>query len=428
MSSIQVHPLGIGYLAAALAPNHDVSQLVCDIRPRQRDDEDSWLAIGQAIQEAAPDVVGISTVTATFPSALAVARLVKRRLGDHVPVVMGGVHPTFRPDDALSEPAVDFVVKGEGEATMGELLERLEAGAPVDGVAGLLWRAPDGAIQRGLPRAPLMDLDALSFPRRTGIVWEEYLQPSFYQSIITVRGCPYKCIYCSVPNTSDARTRYRSATNVVDEVQQLVETYRIPYLFFHDSVFTLNRKRTVALCQELRRRDVFVPFALQTRADRVDPELLEMLREAGCHQIFYGIESGDVETLRRMKKKMPLETIRAAVDQTKALGIRCTGFFMVGFPWETEAHIERTAYFATQLGLDAISLFSATPLPGTELWDMTDEGLIPDAIDFRTPQVNLTSLEPARYAALFQSVKDRVDGYNRDQALGQGVMEHWPRG
>jgi len=426
MSSVQVHPLGIGYLAGYLAADHDVTQLVCDIRPRERDDEDAWDVIATAIEQARPDVVGISTVTATFPAGLVVARLAKQRLGKDVTVVMGGVHSTFRPEDAFREPAIDYVVKGEGERTMGELLARLEAGDSPVGVAGLLWRDDGGAIVHGPPRAPIADLDELPFPKRDGILWDDFIEPGFYQSIITVRGCPYKCIYCSVPNTSDRKTRYRSATNVADEVQLLVEHHGIPYLFYHDSVFTLNRKRTVALCDELRQRDIHVPFALQTRADRVDAELLTMLREAGCHQIFYGIESGDLETLRLMKKKMPLETIREAVAMTKDLDIRCTGFFMVGFPWETEAHIQRTASFATELGLDAISLFSATPLPGTELWDITDEGVIPDSIDFRTPQVNLTSLEPQRYAELFRDVKARVDAYNVDQMTG--AMGHWPRG
>ncbi len=124
---------------------------------------------------------------------------------------------------------------------------------------------------------------------------------------------------------------------------------------------------------------------------------------------------------------MSLETIRKAVAMTKALCIRCTGFFMVGFPWETRSMIERTADFATDLGLDAISLFSATPLPGTELWDVSQDRLLSDSVDFRAPQINLTSMPLQEYASLFGDIKKRVDAYNLDQ-IYTGAMEHWHRG
>jgi radical SAM superfamily enzyme YgiQ (UPF0313 family) len=140
---------------------------------------------------------------------------------------------------------------------------------------------------------------------------------------------------------------------------------------------------------------------------------------AGCEQIFFGIESGDLESLAKIRKKMSLESIRAAVELVKARGIRCSGFFMVGFPWEDEVLIERTAEFATSLGLDAISLFSATPLPGTELWTLAGGSHMPGSIDFRTPQVNLTKLPDAEYAALFGRVKSRIDRYNESTMMAR---------
>lgn len=155
-----------------------------------------------------------------------------------------------------------------------------------------------------------------------------------------------------------------------------------------------------------------MPFECQTRADRVDPELLEVMKAAGCHQIFFGIESGDEESLRRIRKRMPLDRIRQAVRWVKEAGIRCTGFFIVGFPWETEAMMRRTADFACDLGLDAISLFSATPLPGTELWEMGGGDHLPDSIDFTTPQVNLTTLSGPAYRELYERIQSQVEDYN----------------
>jgi radical SAM superfamily enzyme YgiQ (UPF0313 family) len=443
--AVQVHPLGLGYLAAVLSPEHDVAQLVCDVKPRAAGELDAlWQDIGETVAACAPDLLGITCVTATFPAARRVARIARERLGPAVPIVFGGVHPTFRPEDAFAEPAVDYVVTGEGEEAVVALARALAVGAtaagasgapgvpgvaaaPIATIGGLLWRTAGGGIGRGPKRLPREDLDTLPFPRREGVLWAEHLQPAFYQSLITVRGCPYKCIYCSVPATDDRQTRYRSAANVADEIAALRREHAVPYLFFHDSVFTLNRKRTVALCEAIIARDLVVPFACQTRADRVDPELLALMKRAGCHQIFFGIESGDAETLRLMKKNVPLQAVRDAVAAVKALGIRCAGFFMIGFPWERRDQILRTADFATALDLDAVSLFSATPLPGTELWEMSEGQPLPETIDFRAPEVNLTAMPHQEYAALFAEVKARVDAYNV-AALQRQALQHWPRG
>ncbi len=423
--SVQVHPLGIGYVAAVLATRHDVRQLIPDVRDMLG--LDPWAEVIAAVEAEAPNVIGISAVTATFPSARLLAQRCRARLGPEVPIVMGGAHPTFRPDDAFAIAAVDYVVRGEGEYTMCELIDALETSSAVDGIAGLMWRDADGAVQRGPARAPNTRLDDVPFPHRDDIVWGDHLQAAFHQSIITLRGCPYRCIYCAIPASADRKTRYRSAENVADEIALMRRRWDIPYLFFHDSVFTLNRKRTTALLEMMVERDLTVPFACQTRTDRVDPALLEQLKAAGCHQIFFGIESGDSESLTKIRKSVPLDEIREAVRQVTALGIRCTGFFMVGFPWETEAHIRRSADFATSIGLDAVSLFSATPLPGTELWDLSRDVTIPESIDFRRPQINLTSMTPDQYAALYDDVDTRIRNYNRGR-MQAGAHQHWPKG
>ncbi len=418
--AVHVHPLGIGYIAAGLADRHDVRQFVPDVRDLRG--RDSWRTIRDVVDSELPDIVGISAVTATFPSARRLASLCRDRLGPSVPIVMGGVHPTFRPDEAFAVPAVDYVVRGEGEATMSELVDALERSAPTTAIPGLLWRGGAGPA-----RPPNADLDGVPFPRREGIVWSEHLEPAFYQSIITLRGCPYKCIYCAISSSADRKTRYRSAENVAAEIAELKTRWDIGYLFFHDSVFTLNRRRTVALLELMIERDLTVPFACQTRTDRVDPELLTLLKKAGCHQIFFGIESGDADSLRQIRKAMPLDDIREAVRQAAALGIRCTGFFMVGFPWETERQIRRTANFATTIGLDAVSLFSATPLPGTELWDLSRDVDLPDSIDFRKPEINLTSMPAADYAQLYGEVSDQLTAYNRSR-MRSDLLGSWPRG
>ncbi len=414
--AVPVHPMALGYLAAALSPGHDVRQLVPDIRAR--DGTPAWDDVEAELAAFQPELVGITAVTHSFPAALQLAALAKRAC-PRTTVVLGGPHASARPASAFACPDVDGVVVGEGEVTLRALAD----GANPIGLPGTWWRGDDGRPVPGPARAPVDDLDTIAFPRRDGVLWSDDVHPAFYQSIITLRGCPYACIYCAVPSLDDRKTRYRSPANVLDEIQFLRDQYQVPYLFFHDSVFTLNRKRTEAILHGMIERHLDVPFCCQTRVDRVDGPLLSLMRRAGCHQVFYGIESGHPETLRRMKKAVPLSQAREAVRLTLAEGIRASGFFMVGFPWETEAHLDATAEFATSIGLEALSLFSATPLPGTELERLSGVTAPPD-VDFRRPEVNLTALPAARYIEMYQSLVSRFTLYNQDVSL----RSSWPRG
>ncbi|MBM4365232.1 MAG: B12-binding domain-containing radical SAM protein [Deltaproteobacteria bacterium] len=379
--TVAVHPLALGYLAAAATGDHDVLQLVPDLRAGT----DPWSEIDGVLADFKPHLVGISALTATFDAALDLARRAKAIAGSTV--VMGGPHVSARP---VAPDGVDAVVLGEGERAL------------LDVIAGAR-----GVVRR----EPVANLDEIAFPRRDNVLWTEDVHPAFYQSIVTLRGCPYACVYCAVPSLDERKTRYRSPANVLDEIAQLVERHRIPYLFFHDSVFTLHRRRTVEILEGMIARGVAVPFCCQTRVDRVDPELLALMKRAGCHHVYYGIESGHPETLRQMRKDVPLARARQAVRDTLDAGIRASGFFMVGFPWETEDHLAATGDFATSLGLASLSLFSATPLPGTELERLWGQPA-PPAVDFRAPTVNLTAMKHERYIELYQRLHARFEAYN----------------
>lgn len=416
-NTCQVQPLGLGYVGAAIAAEHDVRFLLPDTRSYTGDDP--WGEIAAAIADEAPDVIGLTAVTADFPAAARFAELAKA-VDPNMCVVLGGVHATTEPVAALeAAPSVDVVVQGDGESTMLELLRQLESGGVAgmrpDRIQGLVWRDARRGVTQSAPRPPVDDLDAIPFPLRDGLVWHDDIHPAFFQGMVTMRGCPYRCIYCAVPSSAERRVRFRSASSVVDEIQLLRDRYDVPALFFHDSVFTMRRSRTLAICDTMIERELLVPFYCQTRADRVDPELIARMRQAGCEQIFLGIESGSAESLRRIHKHVDLDTVRAAVEMVRGHDIRCAGFFIIGFPWETEQHVTATFDFATSLGLDAVSLFSATPLPGTKLWHITSGAAMPDSVDFRTPQVNLTTLSDDRYAALFTEIAGGFDAYNRAQ-------------
>ena len=414
-----VLPLGIAYLGAMLLrAGHEVRMLLPDVRAYRGDDP--WGEIGRAIESERPRLLGITAVTATFPAAVRMAAVAKQ-VDPSIVTVVGVTHASADPRGALlgGGDAIDYVVQGEGEHAIVELAEMIERGRVEPArLAGLGWRGPMGIVVNPSATA-IEELDALPMPLRDPqhLVWNEDLHPALFQALITLRGCPYRCIYCAVPQSVDRKTRYRSPSSVVDEIAEMRRAHDVPGLFFHDSVFSMHRARTMAICEGMVERGLVVPFTCQTRTDRVDAELLDVMVRAGCEHMFFGIESGDVESLRKIRKAMPLASIREAVALVKARGIRCSGFFMVGFPWEDEVLIERTAEFATSLGLDAISLFSATPLPGTELWSLAGGSHMPSSIDFRTPQVNLTKLPDEEYAALFGRVKARVDQYNESTMM-----------
>lgn len=422
----QVQPLGLAYVGAAVADLCEVRFLLPDTRAYTGDDP--WTELVDTIEAEAPDLLGLTAVTATFAAAAELARRVRARLPS-LPIVLGGVHASTLPAQSLDDaPAIDLLVAGEGEATFRALVQSLAKGwrgrvpPDPDAIAGLWLRGADGRPRPTGPRPLLRDLDTLPHPLRDGLVYTGDIAPVFYQAVVTTRGCPYHCIYCAVPGLDSARTRMHGAERVAAEVEALRTRYAIPYLFFHDSVFTLSRKRTLAVAEALRRRADPVPFCIQTRADRLGDDELDALVDAGLHQIFFGVETGTAEGLKQIRKEMPLQTIRDAVRKTRARGIRACGFFMVGWPWEDEAAIAASIDFALELDLDAISLFSATPLPGTELGAMASaagrDGA-PRSVDFRRPQVNLTAMTDARYADAYATATARVDAYNQARMLAE---------
>jgi radical SAM superfamily enzyme YgiQ (UPF0313 family) len=427
----QVQPLGLACVGAAVQDLAQVRFLLPDTRAYVGDDP--WQEIAQALIAEQPDVLGITAVTANFAAAAQLAAVARKVLPELL-IVLGGVHASTDPEGALrGAPAVDLVVRGEGEETLRQILEHWQEvprGSPQRSqvewsqVAGV-WYRSDGQICAAPPRPPLADLDAWPLPLRQGFVWPQDIQPAFYQALITLRGCPYQCIYCAVPSLDSSRTRYRSVDRVMAEIDQLRQRHQANYLFFHDSVFTLHRRRTLELAVRLAALEPKVPFCIQTRADRLDQELLEALIKAGLHQVFFGVESGDPHSLERIRKAMPLAVIRDAVQRVRDAGVRCSGFFMIGWPWDDAESIRRSIDFAVTLPLDAISLFSATPLPGTELWRISQHQQMPESIDFRRPQVNLTALSDAAYAELYAEASARVDRFNQQRMGERFVAPAW---
>lgn len=331
------------------------------------------------VAEIRPEMVGITATTLAIFNAHTVAEEVKK-LDPAIVTVVGGPHVSAVPVETLTRfPKFDIAAIGEGEDTLIELLSALDEGRDLSAVAGLALRDGEG-IKLTEKRPLIKDLDTLPFP-----AWE--LLPGFpgnYKPtpfrhlqlpaapLVTSRGCPNNCIFCD--RTIFGRAcRLFSAEYVIEMIRELVEKYGVHELVFEDDTFVMNKPRVTRICQAMKESGWNLTWTCLGRVDMVDQDLLNMMREAGCWQIAYGVESGNQDILDLVEKRTKLERVSQALKWTKKSGILTKGFFILGFPTETKASIQRTIDFAKREALDDISVFKLTPLPGSRIYEIADE-------------------------------------------------------
>jgi radical SAM superfamily enzyme YgiQ (UPF0313 family) len=334
-------PLGIAYLASALREN-GVETLYQDLH------DDSWIGAASLLRRERPDVVGISCFTLGRTNAHRLATEARRVLPG-ARIVMGGPHATFFPEHALANPAVDVVALGEGEETIVELVERFEENADLTDVPGLALRSADGVF-RTPPRERSTGLDHLAFPAYDAFDLSQYKSPEIpeqYRSLtgthlLSSRGCPFHCGFCSVNRFFEGRWARRSPGNVADELEHLIEDLHVRHLYFSDDLFTLDRQRVLDLCREIIDRKLHFVWMAETRVDLVDEELLVRMSKAGCYRIYYGVESGSSRVLKAANKGFTPEQVRRAFALTHDAGMEPCCFLMVGNPGENPETIDET--------------------------------------------------------------------------------------
>ena len=364
-------PLGLAYLAAVLErAGHTVGVFDFGLTPHTELADD----VGR-VAAFAPDLIGMTAMTNTWYSAVALAGALKSVVA--CPIVVGGPHATVFPERVAQEPAVSYVVVGEGEETFLELVGLLERSgmAPrpeaLGAVRGLCFMH-GGALVKTAERPLIADLDALPFPARHLFdLWAYPLYTPDGQRMLTVlssRGCPYNCSYC-FKGIVGRTYRQRSPANIIAELQSLIDTYGVRNFYFIDDLFTLDAKRLRAFAEQVIAARLDIRWQCLARVDRVTPDLLRLMHQAGCRQVHYGIESADQAILDRIGKGITPAMVRRAVDATRAAGIRSKGYFMLGLPGDTEATIRETIAFAADLDLDDAMFSLTTPFPGTRLWD-----------------------------------------------------------
>lgn len=340
-------------------------------------EEMSIADFAEATAKIEPRLVVIECSTPSIDFDLMTAQAVKGRGGD-VYVALIGSHATFFHQDILAEnQAIDAVCRGEFELTVRELALVLKGGGDLSRVRGLSYQK-NGQIWVNEPRPLIEDLDSLPFPARH-IVKSEGYRGALYSgerptAMVSSRGCPYHCIYCLWPETLYGhKFRARSAANVVEEMEQVVRVYGVDEIYFDDDCLTLNKKRMLEICRLVVERDLQVKWLCQARVDTVDRESLTAMKEAGCHYILFGVESGSPQILEAMRKRISLERARETFKICRELGIKTQAFFLFGIPGENHETIRETIEFVKELDPDSAQFAIVIPHPGTELYEICKE-------------------------------------------------------
>jgi len=351
------------YLAAALrAEGHEVE--ILDLLLTHTTPE----KIERRMARLRPDLVGTTSVTLNHHIASFIAEVV-RKCDERVPIAMGGPHVSFEIEGSFRDlPALDFIGIGEGERTMVELARALDGRMDLRDVRGLALRDGERVV-RTAPRPYEDDLDELPTPARDLVPLARYLAFDSHASVVTSRGCPYSCIFCSAPGWAGRKVRFRMPSLCVDEIEELA-SHGFSEITIEDELFTLSRKHLFAVCGELIRRNTGIRWNAFSRVDTITPEAVETMARAGCQAICFGVESGNQEILDLARKKSDLEKVRGAMRMAQAAGISTVASFIIGLPGETVETLRKTVEFANELHEEYGSLFGfhiLAPFPGTEV-------------------------------------------------------------
>ncbi len=366
-----IMPLGIGYVAAVLKKD-GFNVKVIDCVPLKITKE----KLGKILNEIKPDIVLFTATIITINNATSSAKYLKKILPKKTIFVIGGPQFTSLPEKTMKEGSFDFGIIGEGEYTALELANMIEKGKKDFGkIKSLLWYKKGKRIIN--PRREFIkNLDELPFPARELFPSLKYYTPAPggykrlpFAHMITSRGCPYRCTFCD-RSVFGENFRARSPKNVVDEIEHLVRKYDVKEIKFYDDLFTRDKDRVIKICDEILKRKIDISWSCSTRVDSVSFELLKKMKEAGCWQVDYGIESGNQDVLNKMRKGITLKQSEQAVKWTKKAGIKARAFIVIGMPGETKQSIRDTINFTKKLPLDVVTFYYVVIFPGNELYEI----------------------------------------------------------
>jgi radical SAM superfamily enzyme YgiQ (UPF0313 family) len=444
--SLTKYPLSLGYLAGTIKEETDWDVMVynADFSPTAEDVTVSYLAgpgfenyqrnlkdlstrawreLKATIEDYEPEIIGIYTCASNSTSAAVTASLAKE-INKHIVVVVGGPHSTAAGQETLIDLNIDVAVKGEGEKTIVDLLNATAHVESFASVKGIIYREHDQLTETP-GRELAADLDHLRFPykyaREVLKDYEKYPKSAF-NVIMVSRGCPYDCFFCGSRSIWNRIARYRSVANVVDEMKSLMNI-GLKSFEFNDDTFTLNREYTCELCDALIQECPGISWTCETRVDRVDEQLVALMKRAGCRAIYLGVESGNNAILKQMRKGTTLAEAVQATEMVRKHGIRVRANFLVGSPWETEDTLNDT--FRAMRAIRATIGYSIfTPYPGTEAFEYCAKaGLIEQGYDVslynhQSPEnCFCMNIPKERFRELASKIENYVDKHNTREYL-----------
>jgi len=398
-------PLGIAYVAAVLEREG------YDVRIIDAAAEDFWnrqpigggfvragldyKEIEKRIMDFGPDIVGVSCLLSSqFRDMCDICGLAKKACKDVITVV-GGEHPSALPEQSLAMDCIDFVVIGEGEHAMRDLVRAINDDGDYSQIGGLGFKLSGDIVVN--PKSRMIEnLDELPMPARHLLPMQTYFKTNIPQSgtslrspntsMMTSRGCPAQCVFCATSKFWGNRCRMRSVESVLNEMEYLVEHYGVREIQFIDDNLTLDKERAIQIFDGMIKRQLNIVWNTPQGIAiwSLDDRILAKMKESGCYEITLGIESGDQDVLRDIiKKPLKIEKIEPLVKVARRLGLITKGYFVVGLPGETKEQMRRTFEFARKLKLDAVGIFIATPLPGTRLYDIClEKGYLKEDFSF----------------------------------------------
>lgn len=368
-------PLNIAYLAAYL---REYTEDVIDILDAEALGL-SYYGIEKIIESEKPDLIAITCPTPAVNHVIKIANIAKQ-INSGCFVIVGGPHPTAFPEQTAKIQNIDFVVIGEGEITLLELINTIRSRQEnYKNVSGLAYELNDIVVVTS-KRKLIENLDSLPFPARDLFDLKLYysaptksVSDDNATAILTGRGCPHNCIHCMSISIWHRKYRGRSANNVVDEIEECVKKYNIKEFNFMDDTLTINKNRVLEICNEIKKRNLEISWICFARADTISKEILMAMKEAGCKKISFGLESGSQNILDSMRKKTTIYQARKAVKMVNDEGIKVHASFMFGNIGETKYTVKETIQFAKELKLDNATFFITTPYPGTDLYKIAIE-------------------------------------------------------
>jgi len=367
-------PLGIGYLTSVLREKDYQANLI-DGQILPPDEYEKRLIENKA------EVLGISATIKQMQEAKKVASIVKSH-NPEIVVVIGGAGPnSLPPEGVLRSRVIDIIVRGEAEETLPKLLETLRSHSSLERVPNIVY-LENGVLVETKTAAFPTDLDKIPFPARDIFPQAAYLARWVENTgmtsiaIMSSRGCPFACIFCD-KTISGRKVRVRSSENVVNEMQVLAEGYwPLDDIFFYDDLFVCDRKRVLAICDEILKRGLDLSWSAQARVDGVDLDMLKQMKKAGCDELYFGVESGSNRILKSLRKGFTREQIIEAFRLCHQAGIKPGVYIIVGVPGETQEDIDATKSLIREIRPYLLNFSYLTPFPNTPLYEKTKDLLV----------------------------------------------------